>query len=98
MSIRLRDQLRKCETILTLPLRHFLARLRRRTWCVSKRRQGLRAHLRIAALWSNYVRGITNRSRTTAAQAVGLVRRAYRPEEVLAWRQDWGRRSPALAC
>jgi hypothetical protein len=79
-------------------LRHFLARLRRRTWCVSKRRHGLRAHLWIAALWSNYVRGITNRSRTTAAQAVGLVRRAYRPEEVLAWRQDWGQWSPVLSC
>ena len=77
-------------------LRHFLARLRRRTWCVSKRREGLRAHLAIATLWSNYVRGITNRTRTTAAQAVGVARTAYRPEEVLAWRQDWGRLSPAL--
>ena len=76
-------------------LRHFLSRLRRRTWCVSKRRQALRAHLRIAMLWTNYVRGITNRSRTTAAQALGLVPRAYRPEEVLAWRQDWGPLSPA---
>jgi hypothetical protein len=38
-------------------LRHFLARLRRRTWCVNKRREGLRAHLAIATLWSNYVRG-----------------------------------------
>jgi hypothetical protein len=77
-------------------LRHFLSRLRRRTWCVSKRREGLRAHLAIATLWSNYVRGITNRTRTTAAQAVGVARRAYRPEEVLAWRQDWGRLSPVL--
>jgi IS1 family transposase len=77
-------------------LRHFLSRLRRRTWCVSKRRDGLRAHLAIATLWSNYVRGITNRTRMTAAQAVGVTRRAYRPEEVLAWRQDWGRLSPVL--
>jgi hypothetical protein len=78
-------------------LRHFLSRLRRRTWCVSKRRTGLRAHLAIATLWANYVRGITNRTRTTAAQAVGVARRAYRPEEVLAWRQDWGCLSPPLA-
>jgi hypothetical protein len=78
-------------------LRHFLARLRRRTWCVSKRREGLRAHLAIAMLWSNYVRGITNRTRTTAAQAVGVARRAFRPEEVLAWRQDWAQLSPVLA-
>lgn len=77
-------------------LRHFLSRLRRRTWCVSKRREGLRAHLAIATLWSNYARGITNRTRTTAAQAVGVARRAYRPEELLAWRQDWGRLSPVL--
>jgi len=77
-------------------LRHFLSRLRRRTWCVSKHRAGLRAHLAIATLWSNYVRGITNRTRTTAAQAIGVARKAYRPEEVLAWRQDWRRLSPAL--
>jgi hypothetical protein len=25
-----------------------------------------------------------------------LPRRAYRPEQVLAWRQDWGRLSPSL--
>jgi hypothetical protein len=77
-------------------LRHFLARLRRRTWCVSKTEGGLRAHLEIAALWSNYVRGITNRTRTTPAQALGLASRAYRPEELVAWRQDWSRLSPAL--
>lgn len=79
-------------------LRHFLARLRRRTWCVSKRREALQWHLAIATLWSNYVRGITNRTRITAAQAVGVARRTYRPEEILAWRQDWGRLSPSLHC
>ena len=63
---------------------------------MSKRREGLGAHLAIATLWSNYVRGLTHRTRTTAAQAVGVARRAYRPEEVLAWRQDWGRLSPVL--
>jgi transposase-like protein len=77
-------------------LRHFLSRLRRRTWCVSKKRDGLQAHLHIAMLWSNFCRGITNRTRTTPAQAVGVVPLRYRPEEVLAWRQDWGLLSPAL--
>ncbi len=77
-------------------LRHFLARLRRRTWCVSKRRGGLQAHLQIAALWSNFCRGITNRTRTTPAQALGIERRPLRPEQLLAWRQDWGPLSPAL--
>jgi transposase-like protein len=72
-------------------LRHFMARLRRRTWCVSKRRLCLQQHLNIAALWMNYCRPITNRTGTTPAQALGLASRAYREEEVLAWREDWGR-------
>jgi len=72
-------------------LRHFLARLRRRTWCVTKDRRWLQGHLEIAALWANYCRGITNRTRCTPAQALGLTLRPYRPEEVLGWRQDWSR-------
>ena len=72
-------------------LRHFLSRLRRRSWCVSKRRQRLREHLQIAALWVNYCRGITNRTGTSPAQALGLAPRRYREEEVVAWREDWGR-------
>ncbi|HYS06988.1 MAG TPA: hypothetical protein VEW47_17565, partial [Candidatus Dormibacteraeota bacterium] len=77
-------------------LRHFLARLRRRTWCVSKKRLWLQAHLAIATLWSNFCRGITNRTGTTPAQAVAIAPRPYRPEEVLAWRQDWGAFSPPI--
>jgi transposase-like protein len=72
-------------------LRHFLARLRRRSWCVSKRRLRLHQHLQIAALWMNYCRPITNRTTLTPAQALGLAPRRYREEEVLAWREDWGR-------
>jgi hypothetical protein len=78
-------------------LRHFMARLRRRTWCVSKRRGWLQAHLQVVALWVNYSRGITRRTKVTPAQALGITRRPYRPEELLAWRQDWGPLSPALA-
>jgi len=77
-------------------LRHFLSRLRRRTWCVSKTLRHLQAHLQIASLWVNYCRGITRRTRTTPAQALRLVPRPYRLEEVLAWRQDWGVLSPAF--
>jgi len=77
-------------------LRHFLARLRRRTWCVTKKRVRLRAHLAIATVWSNFCRGVTNRTGTTPAQAVAVAPRRYRPEEVLAWRQDWGPLSPPL--
>ena len=78
-------------------LRHFLSRLRRRTWCVSKRAAGLQAHLHIAVLWMNYCRGITNRTRTTPAQALGIIPKALRSEELVAWRQDWGLLSPSLA-
>jgi hypothetical protein len=78
-------------------LRHFLSRLRRRTWCISKKREDLRRHLAIAALWVNYSRGITNRTAVTPAQALGLLRRPLRPEELLSWRQDWGARSPEIA-
>jgi hypothetical protein len=77
-------------------LRHFLARLRRRTWCVSKKRRALAQHLSIATLWVNYCRGITNRTNTTPAEALNVAPRRYRAEEVLAWRQDWGSLSPAL--
>lgn len=72
-------------------LRHFLARLRRRSWCVSKRRLRLQQHLQIATLWVNYCRPITNRTGTTPAQSLGLAARRLREEEVLAWREDWGR-------
>jgi hypothetical protein len=78
-------------------LRHFLSRLKRRTWCVSRTRHHLQAHLSIAALWVNYCRGITGRTRTTPAQALRLCPAAYRLEEALSWREDWGPRSPALA-
>src|SRR2546427_8618618 len=59
-------------------LRHFLARLRRRTWCVSKRREKLHDQLMIATLWSNFCRGITRRATTTPAQALGKAPRGYR--------------------
>jgi hypothetical protein len=75
-------------------LRHWLSRLRRRSWCVSKRRSQLEHHLAIAALWANYCRGITNRTRTTPAQALGVTNRAFRLEELIGWRQDWGALGP----
>ena len=77
-------------------LRHFLSRLRRRTWCISKTRRDLQRHLAIATLWVNYSRGITNRTQVTPAQALGLCPRPFRPEELVSWRQDWGPRSPEI--
>jgi hypothetical protein len=46
--------------------------------------------LGMAALWANFCRGITNRTRTTPAVALGVATRPFRVEELLAWRQDWG--------
>ena len=69
-------------------LRHFLSRMRRRSWCVSKRRSKLACHLDISMVWTNYARGITNRTRTTPAQALQVVPKRYRIEEILSWRQD----------
>jgi IS1 family transposase len=68
-------------------LRHFLSRLRRRSWCVSKTAAHLQLHLDIAAVFVNYARGITNRTRTTPAEALGVAPVRYRIEEILAWRQ-----------
>ena len=76
-------------------LRHFLARLRRRTWCVSKSRAALEGHLHIAALWANWCRGITNRTQITPAQALGLATRPYRAEELLAWKLLWPTPTPS---
>jgi hypothetical protein len=64
---------------------------------VSKRRKFLKAHLDIAAFWVNYSRGITNRTRTTPAQALGLLPRPYTPQELLAWRQDLPEKAQLVA-
>ena len=69
-------------------LRHFLSRLRRRSWCVSKKGERLALHLAIATVFVNYARGVTNRTRTTPAEALGVASRRYRFEEILAWRED----------
>jgi hypothetical protein len=69
-------------------LRHFLSRLRRRSWCVSKKAARLKDHLDIGTVWINYARGITNRTKTTPAQALEVATRPYRVEEILSWRQD----------
>jgi hypothetical protein len=76
-------------------LRYFLARLKRRTWCVSKKAECLAGHLSIATVWVNYARGITNKTKTTPAEALRVAPRRYRIEEILAWRQDLEKGDPA---
>ena len=70
-------------------LRYCLARLKRRTWCVSKRRAWLKKALDMYATWFNYCRGITNRTRVSPAQQVGIANRKLTESEWLSWRQDW---------
>lgn len=71
------------------------SRLRRRSWTVTKRRAQLVQHLAIFRVYRNYVRQRFNRDRTrlSPASCLGLMRRALTFAEVLAWRQDFGRRS-----
>lgn len=67
-------------------------RLRRKSWLVSKRGEYLQLHMQIFAVYRNYVRPRFNRDRREECPAVflGLLPRALEPDEVLAWRQDWG--------
>jgi transposase-like protein len=75
------------------PINHTLAMMRdgvsrlvRRTWAASKRMERLDLHLWIWIAYRNYVRAITNRAtRTTAAMALGIDRKMWRREELLAW-------------
>lgn len=70
-------------------LRYCLARLRRRTWCVSKRRGWLDLALHMYVGWFNYCRGITNKTAVSPAEAMGLARHRLHPRQWLGWRQDW---------
>lgn len=70
-------------------------RLRRRSWLVSKRADGLREHLALFTVYRNYVRRRFNRDPRwhTPARMLDLLPRALTAAEVVAWRQDWGLRS-----
>jgi transposase-like protein len=81
------------------PINHTLAMLRdgvsrlvRRTWAASKFRQRLELHASIWIAWRNYVRGITNRAKTTSpAMALGVETRQWTVAELCAWRVPVGR-------
>jgi hypothetical protein len=76
------------------PINHTLAMLRdgvsrlvRRSWGVSKCRRRLQEHLDLWTAYRNYVRGVTVRApRVTPAMALGICRRPYRVQEIVAWR------------
>jgi transposase-like protein len=67
-------------------------RLRRRSWLVTKKAEGLRNHLHLFTAYRNYVRRRFNRDskEETPARILGLLPRHLDRNEVLAWRQDWG--------
>ena len=70
-------------------LRYCLARLRRRTWCVTRLRNWLQLALNMYTGWFNYCRGVTIRTAVSPAQAIGLAIRKLEATEWLSWRQDW---------
>lgn len=68
-------------------LRDQISRLVRRSWAASKRLAELHHHLWIYVAWRNYVRPMFNRTpKTSAAMALGLASRRYRPASILRWR------------
>jgi transposase-like protein len=82
-------------------LRDNCGRLRRRSWLLSKQARYLRRQLDLFAAYRNWHRPRTNHEPKKLAPgvAIGLIDRNLEAAELLAWRQDWSRRSihPASA-
>jgi len=76
-------------------LRDNNGRMRRRTWLVSKERRYLLAQLELFTAYRNWHRLRANRDDPprTPGVVLGLAERAFRIDELLAWRQDWRDRS-----
>jgi hypothetical protein len=84
---------RRCYSNPLFPINHTLAMMRdgmsclvRRSWAASKKIVGLRRHCWIWISWRNYVRGVTNRTRTTPAQALGVCTKAMKMKDLYSWR------------
>jgi transposase-like protein len=78
---------------LLFPINHTLAMMRdgisrlvRRSWCVSKLRSRLELHFWVWAAYRNYIRGITVKTTTTPAQAVGVTSMAWTKSQLTRWR------------
>ena len=76
--------------------RDLSARLHRRSWCASKKREFLKLHLEMVTVYRNYVCRRTNpeAAHRTPAWHLGLLPRELEYHEVCGWRQDWGLASP----
>lgn len=68
-------------------------RLRRRSWLHSKKARFLERQLGIFLTYRNFVRRRVNRDKRTPAMALGWLPRPLSTEEMLGWRQDWGKLS-----
>ena len=81
-------------------LRDNNGRLRRRSWLVSKRGRFLSRQLQLFTAYRNWHRPRTNHDDQglTPGVELGLVSRRLQVAELLAWRQDWGRRSIHPTC
>ena len=80
------------------PVNHLLAmtrdglsRMRRRTWCASKKRRRLWLHLGLYFAWKNFVRPRFNEEKKTAAQRAKVTRRRWRVLDLVRWRLDLGK-------
>jgi hypothetical protein len=73
--------------------RDLVGRLRRESWLVSKKRRYLDLALQMFITYRNYVRTRFNRDKESPAMKLGIVRRRLTVQEVVGWRQDWGKRS-----
>jgi len=72
-------------------VRDRLARLHRRSWCVTKQGKYLDGHLSMWIAYRNYHRNRFNRDKgLTPAMVCGFVPRPLTKGEMLSWRQDWG--------
>ena len=71
------------------------ARLRIRSWLVSKRGRQLEQQLVLERCWRNFCWRRFNRDgfERTPAVEIGLLPRRLATAEVVRWRQDWGARS-----
>jgi len=74
-------------------MRHKMARLRRDTWLVSKKRRYLDHALQVHIAYRNLVRTRFNYDKESPAQMLGFLPRRLTRWEVLGWAQRWGKRS-----
>jgi len=73
--------------------RDLMGRLRRESWLVSKLRRYLDLGMQMWMAYRNYVRLRFNYDVQSAAEMLGFAPRRMTSEELITWRQDWGKES-----